>query len=130
MAITIAQNSDHKSLTGKTLSVQAELTSKLKSCVVDVTYGASDTYATNGNTVDLSLGGRIKTVIGAEILHSNKGLLLQYAPATAGAAATGKIKAYGQKPTSSTATVIALEELDASDTAVNSLTIRIRVFGF
>jgi hypothetical protein len=130
MAITIAQNSDHKSLTGKTLSVQAELTSKLKSCIVDVTYGASDNYATNGNTVDLSLGGRISTVIGAEILHSSAGLLLQYAPAAAGAAATGKIKAYGHTPTSATATVVALEELDNADTAVNSLTIRIRVFGF
>jgi len=130
MAITIAQNSDHKSLTGKTLSVQAELTSKLKSCIVDVTYGGSDTYATNGNTVDLSLGGRISTVIGAEILHSSAGLLLQYAPAASGAAATGKIKAYGHTPTSSTATVVALEELDNTDTAVNSMTIRIRVIGF
>ncbi len=59
MAITVAQNSDHKSLTGKTLAVQAELTSKLKSVIVDVTYGGSDNYATNGNTVDLSMGGRI-----------------------------------------------------------------------
>ena len=130
MAITVAQNSDHKSLTGKTLAVQAELTSKLKSVVVDVTYGASDNYATNGNTVDLSLGGRISTVIGAEILHANKGLLLQYAPATAGAAATGKVKAYGHTPTSATATVVALEELDNADTAVNSMTIRVRVTGF
>tara|TARA_R110002051_G_scaffold296175_1_gene362185 strand:- start:1838 stop:2230 length:393 start_codon:yes stop_codon:yes gene_type:complete len=130
MAITIAQNSDHKSLTGKTLSVQSTLTSKLKSTIVDVTYGASDNYATNGNTVDLSLGGRIRTVIGATILHSNKGLLLQYAPAAAGAAATGKIKAYGHTPTSATATVIALEELDNADTAVNSMTIRIVVTGF
>ena len=130
MAISIAQNSDHKSLTGKTLSIQSELTSKLKSTIVDVTYGASDNYATNGNTVDLSLGGRISTVIGAEILHCDKGLLLQYVPATAGAAATGKIKAYGQEPTSSTATVVALGELDNADTAVNSMTIRIRVIGF
>jgi hypothetical protein len=130
MAITVAQNSDHKSLTGKTLAVQAELTSKLKSVVVDITYGGSDNYASNGNTVDLSMGGRISTVIGAEILHCNKGLLLQYAPAAAGAAATGKIKAYGHTPTSSTATVIALEELDNADTAVNSMTIRVRVTGF
>ena len=130
MAITVAQNSDHKSLTGKTLAVQAELTSKLKSVVVDITYGGSDNYASNGNTVDLSMGGRISTVIGAEILHCNKGLLLQYAPAAAGAAATGKIKAYGHTPTSSTATVIALEELDNADTAVNSMTIRVRITGF
>ena len=58
MAITIAHNADHKSLTGKTLSIQSELTSKLKTTIVDVTYGGSDNYATNGNTVDLSLGGR------------------------------------------------------------------------
>jgi hypothetical protein len=106
------------------------LTSKLKSVIVDVTYGASDTYLTNGNTVDLSLGGRIRTVIGAQVIHANKGLLLQYAPAAAGAAATGKFKAYGHTPTSSTATVVALEELDNADTAVNSMTIRICVTGY
>ena len=130
MAITIAHNADHKSLTGKTLSIQSELTSKLKTTVVDVTYGASDNYATNGNTVDLSLGSRINTIIGASIIHCNKGLLLQYAPAAAGAAATGKIKAFGHTPTSSTSTVVALEELDNADTAVNSMTIRIRIIGF
>ena len=130
MAITVAQNSDHKSLTGKTLTVQSQLTSKLKSVISDITYGGSDNYATNGNTVDLSLGGRIKTVIGCEILHASAGLLLQYVPATAGAAATGKIKAYGHTPTSSTGTVIALEELDNADTAVNSMTIRVRITGF
>ena len=130
MAIAIIQNADHKSLTGKTLSIQAELTSKLKSTIVDVTYGGSDNYATNGNVVDLSLGSRISTVIGAQILHCNKGLLLQYAPAAAGAAATGKIKCFGQKPTDATTTVIALEELDNADTAVNSMTIRIRIIGY
>ncbi len=130
MAIAIIQNADHKSLTGKTLSIQAELTSKLKSTIVDVTYGASDNYATNGNVVDLSLGSRISTVIGAQILHCNKGLLLQYVPAAAGAAATGKIKCFGHTPTSATATVVALEELDNADTAVNSMTIRIRIIGY
>ena len=81
MAITVAQNQDHKNLTGKTLTVQSQLTSKLRTAIVDVTFGGSDNYATNGNTVDLSMGGRISTVIGAEVLHCNKGLLLQYAPA-------------------------------------------------
>ena len=130
MAITIVQNADHKSLTGKTLSIQAELTSKLKSTIVDVTYAAGDNYATGGNVVDLSLGSRISTVIGAQILHSSAGLLLQYVPAAAGAAATGKIKCFGHTPTSATATVVALEELDNSDTAVNSMTIRIRIIGY
>lgn len=130
MAITVAQNSDHKSLTGKTLSVQSVLTSRIRTSIVDITYGASDNYATNGNTVDLSMGGRISTVMAVEIFHVSTGLLLQYVPATAGAAATGKIKAYGHTPTSSTGTVIALEELDNADTAVNSMTIRVRITGF
>ena len=64
------------------------------------------------------------------INHLYKGLLLQYAPAAAGAAATGKLKAYGHTPTSSTGTVIALEELDNADTATNSMTVRVRVTGF
>lgn len=130
MAITVAQNQDHKSLTGKTLSVQSVLTSRIRTSIVDITYGGSDNYATNGNTVDLSMGGRISTVMAVEIFHVSTGLLLQYVPATAGAAATGKIKAYGHTPTSSTGTVIALEELDNADTAVNSMTIRVRITGF
>jgi hypothetical protein len=130
MAITVAQNSDHKSLTGKTLSVQSVLTSRIRTSIVDITYGASDNYATDGNTVDLSMGGRISTVMAVEIFHVSTGLLLQYVPATAGAAATGKIKAYGHTPTSATSTVIALEELDNADTAVNSMTIRVRITGF
>lgn len=130
MAITVAQNSDHKSLTGKTLSVQSVLTSRIRTSIVDITYGASDNYATDGNTVDLSMGGRISTVMAVEIFHVSTGLLLQYVPAAAGASATGKIKAYGHTPTSATSTVIALEELDNADTAVNSMTIRVRITGF
>ncbi len=93
MAITIIQNANHKSLTGKTLSIQSELTSKLKSVVVDITYAAGDNYVTGGNVVDVSLGSRISTVIGAEILDGNKGLLLQYIPSATNAASTGKLNA-------------------------------------
>ena len=95
MTITIAQNALHKSLTGKTLSIQSELTSKLKSVVVDITYAAGDNYVTNGNVVDLSLGGRIGTVIGAQIFDGNKGLVLQYVPAAGGAAAAAAAAAAG-----------------------------------
>ena len=92
MAITVAQNSDHKSLTGKTLTVQSQLTSRLRTAIVDVTYGGSDNYATNGNTVDLSMGGRISTVMAVEIFHVSTGLLLQYEPAAAGASARARSK--------------------------------------
>ena len=130
MAITIIQNANHKSLTGKTLSIQSELTSKLKSVVVDITYAAGDTYAVGGNVVDVSLGSRISTVIGAEILDGNKGLLLQYIPSATNAASTGRIKCYGEDHTAKGAAARAFAELANASTAVNSMTCKIRVLGF
>ena len=130
MAITIIQNANHKSLTGKTLSIQSELTSKLKSVVVDITYAAGDNYVTGGNVVDVSLGSRISTVIGAEILDGNKGLLLQYIPSATNAASTGKIKCYGEDHTAKGSAVRAFAELASASTAVNSMTCKIRVLGF
>ena len=130
MAITIIQNANHKSLTGKTLSIQSELTSKLKSVVVDITYAAGDNYLTGGNVVDVSLGSRISTVIGAEILDGNKGLLLQYIPSATNAASTGKIKCYGEDHTVKGAAARAFAELANASTAVNSMTCKIRVLGF
>jgi len=130
MAITIIQNANHKSLTGKTLSIQSELTSKLKSVVVDITYAAGDNYATGGNVVDVSLGSRISTVIGAEILDGNKGLLLQYIPSATNAASTGKIKCYGEDHTAKGSAARAFAELANASTAVNSMTCKIRVLGF
>tara|TARA_B110000438_G_C15389967_1_gene468590 strand:- start:92 stop:484 length:393 start_codon:yes stop_codon:yes gene_type:complete len=130
MAITIIQNANHKSLTGKTLSIQSELTSKLKSVVVDITYAAGDNYVTGGNVVDVSLGSRISTVIGAEILDGNKGLLLQYIPSATNAASTGKIKCYGEDHTAKGSAARAFAELANASTAVNSMTCKIRVLGF
>lgn len=130
MAITIIQNANHKSLTGKTLSIQSELTSKLKSVVVDITYAAGDGYLTGGNVVDVSLGSRISTVIGAEILDGNKGLLLQYIPSATNAASTGKIKCYGEDHTVKGSAARAFAELANASTAVNSMTCKIRVLGF
>ena len=133
MANTVAVNSDWENLTGKTLTVQSELTSKLKTTVVDVTFGACDTYTSCGVTVDLSLGGRIGTVIEASIISNDKGLLLEYVPATGGAAATGKIKAYGyinDDAAGVNTTPEAFNELDNASAIVNSLAIKIRVVGF
>ena len=133
MANTVAVNSDWEKLTGKTLSVQSELTSKLKTTVVDVTLAGSDTYSTNGVTVDLSLGGRISTIIEASIISNDKGLLLEYVPAALGAAATGKIKAFGYinyDSAGTNTTPEALSELANASAIVNSLAIKIRVVGF
>jgi hypothetical protein len=133
MANTVAVNSDWENLTGKTLTVQSELTSKLKTTVVDVTFGAGDTYVSCGVTVDLSLGGRIDTIIEASIISNDKGLLLEYVPAAGGAAATGKIKAYGyinDDAAGVNTTPEAFTELANASAIVNSLAIKIRVVGF
>jgi len=133
MAITVAQNADHKRLTGKTLTVQAELTSPLKTAIVCVTFGACDTYSSCGVTVDLSMGGRFSTILEASVISNDAGLLLEYVPAAAGAAATGKVKAYGyinDDTAGVNTTPEALNELAASSAIVNSLAIRLRVTGF
>ena len=133
MANTVAVNSDWQNLTGKTLSIQSELTSKLKSTVVDVTFAAADTYSTNGVTIDLSLGGRISTIIEASIISNTKGLLLEYVPAALGAAATGKVKAFGYINDDAggvNVTPEAFSELANASAIVNSLAIKIRVVGF
>lgn len=130
MANTIAVNSNWEKLTGKTLSVQSTLTSNLQTAVVCITAGASDAYATNGITVDLSLGGRISTVIEVSIISNNKGLLLEYAPSAGSVASTGKIKAYGVDPAASGGAVGAFPELANSSTVWNSIAIKVKVVGF
>jgi len=130
MANTIAVDSNWENLTGKTLSIQSELTSKLKTAVIDITAGCSDTYATNGVTVDLSLGGRISTVIEVSIISNDGGLLLQYVPAAGNAAATGKIKAYGTDPGATGGAVAAFSELPNSSADWNGIGIKVRVVGY
>ena len=133
MALTVAVDSDWENLTGKTLSVQSELTSKLKTTIVDVTFGACDNYATCGVTVDLSLGGRLSTFLEASVISNDGGLLLEYVPAALNAAATGKVKAYGYINDDSAGvntTPEALTELANASAITNSLAIKIRVFGY
>jgi hypothetical protein len=130
MAVTVAVETNQQKLTGKTLSVQSELTSKLLTTVVTATYGACDTYTTAGCTVDLSLGGRITTIIEASIISNDGGLLLEYVPAAGGAAATGKLKAYGTDPAAAGGAVAAFPELASSSTDVASMVVKIRVVGF
>jgi hypothetical protein len=130
MAITVAVDSNQEKLTGKTLSIQSELTSKLLTTVVDVTVGACDNYATSGVTVDLSLGGRVSTIIEASIISNDAGLLLEYVPAAAGAAATGKVKAYGVDPAAAGGAIVAFPELPNASTEINSMTFKVRVVGF
>ncbi|MBC8549024.1 MAG: hypothetical protein H8D23_05175 [Candidatus Brocadiales bacterium] len=122
MTLTIAHNANHKSLTGKTLSVQAELLSKLKVAIVDVTYATED-YDIGGNIVDLSLDGRIDTIIAVEVLEVSTGNSVQYVHGAASAAALGKLKLYESGTASA-----AFDEADDADSI--TMTCKLRVYGF
>jgi len=122
MTLAIEVNSDYQSVTGKTLSIQAELLSKLKTAIVDVTYTSED-YDIAGNVLDLSLDGRLTTIISVEVLEVSIGIVPQYVPAAAGAAATGKLKIYEAGTASA-----ALDEADDADSL--TFTCKLRVYGF
>ena len=122
MSLTIAVNSDYQSLTGKTLSVQAELLSKLKVAIVDVAYVSED-YDIGGNVVDLSLDGRMTTILAVEVLEVSTGNSVQYVHGAASAAALGKLKFYEAGTASA-----AFDEADDADSLTTSL--KLRVYGF
>jgi len=98
MAVVTTVNCDWQAITGKTLSRQSVLTSKMLEAVVCVAIGACNYPACNaGYVVDLSLCGRVTTIISAipEPLEvSNTLLTAQYVPAACGAAATGTLHYY------------------------------------
>jgi hypothetical protein len=122
MTLAIAVNSDYQSLTGKTLSIQAELTSKLRTAIVDVTYTTED-YDLTGNVVDLSLDGRLSTIIAVEVLEVSTGNSVQYVHGAASAAALGKLKLYESGTASA-----AFDEADDADSI--TMTCKLRVIGF
>ena len=121
--LTIAVNSDYQSLVGKTLHIQAELTSKLKVAIVDITYDTV-VYDTNGNIVDLSLDGRLKTIIAVEVLEVTTGHVGTYIHGADSAAALGKLKLYY----TGTGDGTVLDEVTSSEST--TLTCKFRVFGF
>ena len=122
MTLTIAVNSQWQSLCGKTLHIQSELTSKLKVAIVDVVYTTED-YDLGGNLVDLSLDGRINTIIAVEVLEVSTGNSVQYIHGAASDAKLGKLKFYESGTAS-----LPFDETDDADALTTSLTLR--VFGF
>lgn len=95
--------------------------------IVDVTFGASETYVTGG--IDVATGIRsqfsdVQDVIGAVVLHHNvSGFVPVYD------AATGRLRFYGQEPTNTTAGVISLSEMANGSTAIGGKVVRLLFFG-
>ena len=123
MTLVVSVNSNYEKIVGKTLSTQAELTSKLKVAIVDVVYASCEDYDLGGNVVDLSLDGRFKTIIAVEFLETGLGVKVDYVHGTGDAAALGKFKIYEAGTASA-----AFDEADDND--VFNTTFRIRIFGF
>jgi len=131
MAIVSTINSDWTSITGKTLSIQSKLVSKMKEVVICVAIGACAYPMCNtGYTVDLSAGGIITTIIEAtprnlEVTGDTL-LVSDYVPAACDAAATGTLHFY------ETAAVVdlPLDELDACSALAQCLTVKFHVYGF
>jgi hypothetical protein len=120
--LSIAVNSAYQSLTGKTLSIQAELLSKMKTAIVDIDYDTV-VYDTGGNIVDLGLDGRITTIISVEVLEVTTGHVGTYIPGAANAAALGKLKLYYAGTAGA-----ALDEVTSSE--ATTLTCKLRIYGF
>jgi len=74
-------------------SWQALTVSKQKVKVFNVAFGCADTYSTGGQTLDLSDGGRIKTVVFVTVSQtSNPALIPAYTASACSVASTGKVK--------------------------------------
>lgn len=130
MAITIAVDTNYQKVTGKTLSAQSLLTSKVKQAFVTVTYGASDTYTTGGNTVDLSLGGRIKTVLGVVFLSNTAGGFITYVPSADNVASTGLFKVWGINEAAAGGAITPLDEIASGSTTLQSKVVNCIVYGY
>ena len=132
MAITSTVNSNWEDLTGKTLSVQSKLTSKLKEVVICVAIGMCAYPMCNaGYTVDLSAGGRIDTIVYAQPRNLEVGtntlLVSDYVPAACDAAATGTLHFYEGD---ANASAVPLSELPACATDAQCSTVKFYVIGF
>ena len=129
MAVVTTVNTDWQNITGKTLSHQSVLTSKMKEAVVCVAIGSCNYPMCNdGYVVDLSLCGRITTIISAtpeDLEVSNTLLVAQYVPDTCNEAATGTLHYY-----EAAGNCAPLRELPACESDAACTTVKFHIIGF
>ena len=118
MAITTSVSDWTAANTGKTLSVQAALNSKLRIYKIKCTAGGSDTYATNGVSADLKQG-RISTLVAVIPETSSLNYIVKYDKSSE------KIKLYEALNT----TAGGFEEM-ANTTSIANATFEFLVFGY
>ncbi len=133
MATVITTNANWKGFAGKSGFTYSQDASKIKEAVVCIAIGACNVYpACNaGYTVDLSIGGAIKTIIFVDVepaeVGTNTALLTQYARAACCAAATGTLHFYEDGDLACPGPFV---ELPACSTDAECETIRVHVIGF
>jgi len=120
MAIVAALNSTFKHLVDdRTLKVKQNAASREREAIVDITCGAGDNYVTNGIVVNFAVVRGFTKVYSCEIAHQTIGRVCTFVPATANAAATGKIKIFHTDGT----------ELSNGNTLTQSKTFRVIIRG-
>jgi hypothetical protein len=101
--------------------------SVVKMGVVDVSFGASENYATGGIDIATpirSLFPDVQDILGVTVLgHNAGGWVPRYD------VSTGRLLFYGQEPTNTTTGVIALSEMPNNSNAINGRTVRVLFFG-
>ena len=134
MAVVTTVNTNFELLTGKNLTRQSTLVSRVKEAIVCVAIGTCMYPACQtGYIVDLSLCGRFTTIIEARPENlvvgacCNTLLVSQYTPAMCDAAATGTLHLF---ETAASACAVPLSELAACSCAGISTTVKFHVTGF
>ena len=94
--------------------------------IVEISFGASENYATGGIAVD----GLIKSEMGIQEIkavsvldHTVSGWIPFFN------VSTGRIQFFGQEPTNASSGVIALSEMGNGSTVINNKKVKLLVFG-
>jgi len=134
MALVSTVNANWETITGKNLTRQSALTSRLKEAVICFAIGSCAYPAcAAGYAVDLSACGRICTVVSVEVeTHSDgacnvDGYVTEYRFAMCCAAATGTLHFW---EIAADACAVPMSEIPNASTEVQCSTHRIHVTGF
>lgn len=124
---TVTVQANWKRIVGKSLQWQSVLTSRTKIARVVITY-VTGTYTTGGDVVDLSLGGKIKTIMAFIPQSCSEGYYVEYVPDATNSATGGKLRLRGDLNTATNA--VGLIELSSASTLPDAAVVEAIILGF
>ena len=121
MAITVAINTAFAHLSSRDIWKHGvgSSPSREREAVVDITFGASDNYVTNGVVIDFSVLQRIKQVYFCQVVQKSLSNYASFVPDTNNAANLGKLKLF----------TAAGVEVSNGNTLTNNATFRVLIRG-